>query len=185
MFLAKEYSFEDDKMDPAEVDRSEVRLFRDVQLGHYKELAAGKIAEKDYFKVSMRWAHEERVAEAKHTLSMIPTGSDREIRAYLAEQYAELMESDTPDPNAITREEIAEFRNEDLPELKALANGERPYHENPEDLKTAKEALDEFEETEAGGWAKALYFLKGFGLGGFGITVMAIGLAYRISTHAE
>ncbi|MBA4146805.1 MAG: hypothetical protein H0X66_01730 [Verrucomicrobia bacterium] len=186
MFLAREEVLDDEKPDPAGVDRDEVRLFRDVRLGHYKELAAGKIPEKDYFKVMMRWEHEVSVADAKHTLALMPTGSDREIRAYLAEQHARFgEEGEKPNPNAISKEEIATFRTEALPELKALASGERPFQENTGDYKTAKESLDEFEKSDEGGWAKFIYFFSGWGLGGLGIMVLTVGLAYKICTHAD
>ncbi|MFN7140156.1 MAG: hypothetical protein ACK4UN_12550, partial [Limisphaerales bacterium] len=185
IFLAKEDAYEGEKPEPAAVSNQEVRLFRDVRLPHYKDLAAGKIAEKNYFRVMLRLTHDEMVAEAKYAVSMVPTGSDREIRAYLAERKADFEEGGKPNPNAITRDEIAAFRNDELPELKALANGERPFPENPEDFKTAKEALDDFEKTDQGGWAKFIYFFSGWGIGGLGVMVLTIGLAYKICTHAD
>jgi hypothetical protein len=48
-----------------------------------------------------------------------------------------------------------------------------------------KEALNEFEQTETGEWMKFIYFFSGFGLGGFGIMILTVGLAYKICTHAD
>lgn len=184
MFLAKEYAEEDgvEQPDPAAVSRRDVRLFKEVRLNRYRDIASGKLVEKNYLKNVARWTHEENVAEAKYALSVIPTGSDREIHAYLTETYIDLFGEK---PDAIGRDEINQFRTQRLPELRALANGERPLEENQLEYKSAQESLDDYEKSNEGGWTKFIYFFSGWGFGGLGVAALAIGLAYKICTHAD
>lgn len=179
LFLAAEYSDEEEKVKPASLDADEVRLFKDVHLAHYKELASGKIREKDFLKTQFRWEHEEDVAEAKHALTLMPNESDREIQMYLAKQYVD--SDETPDPSRISAEEVAAFRNEDLPELKALASGETKFQENSSDYQAPEKALEEVEKSTP--WMKFIYFFAGWGMGGIGIMIITLGLAYKISSH--
>ncbi|MEO5802908.1 MAG: hypothetical protein ABIR24_05210 [Verrucomicrobiota bacterium] len=181
LFLAKEEVIDGGKPDPAAVNAEEVRRFSDVKFAHYKELASGKISEKDYFKTQRRWEHEEQVADAKHALAAMPNESDSEIRAYLALEFVE--EGEQPDPKAITTEDIQQFRTGELPDLKALASGQKPFVENAEDDKTADAVLKEVEESEKGPWMKFLYFFAGWGLGGVGIMFITLGLSYKICAH--
>src|SRR5207302_10932116 len=66
----------------------------------------------------------------------VPTGSDQEIRFYLAKE--ELDPGEKPDPASITAEEITAFRESVLPEMKEIASG-----------KLTREAFDENAKKEA------------------------------------
>jgi hypothetical protein len=65
--------------------------------------------------------YEERVAEARKVLAAVPNGTDQEIRLYLAKEMAD--EDEKPDPKAVEREEIKEFKEIDLPKYRDLASG--------------------------------------------------------------
>jgi hypothetical protein len=184
LFLAKEDAEEGKKPQPAAVSAAEVQRFRDVDFAHYKELASGQISEADYFKTERRWHHEEQVADAKRILATMPDESDAQIRAHVAREKAEEAdEEEKPDPKAVTADEIKEFRTETLPELKALASGQKQFQDDPEDDKKAKEVLEEV-DADAGAWMKFIYFFAGWGFGGVGIMFITLGLAYKICTHA-
>ncbi|MGZ4961839.1 MAG: hypothetical protein ACXWKG_00345 [Limisphaerales bacterium] len=181
-FLAKEESDSDVKIQPTAIKAHEVRIFRDVHLAQYKELADGKISEHDYPKTLARWGFDERVAEAKVALDAMPHESDKEIREYLAAEAVE-EPGQKPDPQAVTAEEIAAFKNETLPEYKKLASGETKYVELPDVVQTSRKTLDKVEEEN--GWMRVIYFFSGWGIGGIGLMFVTIGLAYKTSTHAS
>ena len=65
--------------------------------------------------------YENRVAEARKVLAAVPNGTDQEIRLYLAKEMAD--EDEKPDPKAVDREEIKEFKEVDLPKYRDLASG--------------------------------------------------------------
>jgi len=181
-FLAKEESDGDSKTAPAAIKAHEVRMFREVRLAQYKELADGKISAKDYPKTIARWGFEERVADAKIAIESVPHESDKEIRDYLAAEAVE-EPGQKPDPQAVTAEEIAAFKNETLPEYKKLASGEKQFVEEPDVVQTSKKALDKVEEEN--GWMRVIYFFAGWGISGIGLMFVTLGLAYKTTTHAS
>lgn len=63
--------------------------------------------------------YEASVAAAKKVITAIPTGSDQEIRLYLAKEDAE--EGEQPDLKSVSKEDVKYFRENDLPELRNLA----------------------------------------------------------------
>ncbi|MDB6057756.1 MAG: hypothetical protein JWO95_1600 [Verrucomicrobiales bacterium] len=180
-FVAKEESDGDVKTKPTAIKAHDVRVFKDVKLAQYKQLADGQVKEADYFKTLARWGFEERVAEAKIALEAMPHESEKEIRDYLAVQSVE--GNDKPDPQAVTADEIASFKNETLPEYKKLASGEQQFVEPPDFTKATHKNLDKAEEEN--GWVRVLYFFSGWGIGGIGLMFVTIGLAYKTSTHAS
>ena len=58
---------------------------------------------------------------AKETLKQIPTGSDSEIRSYLAQQAAD--DSDATNTASISDAEVKDFKEKQLPVLQDLASG--------------------------------------------------------------
>jgi hypothetical protein len=67
-------------------------------------------------------AYEDRVAEAKKVMAAIPTGSDQEIRVYLAKTESE-DSGEKIDPKSVTADEIKVFKESTLPEMQNLASG--------------------------------------------------------------
>lgn len=180
-FLAKEESDGDVKTKPTAIKAHDVRMFKEVKLAQYQQLADGKVKEGDYFKTLARWGFDERVAEAKIALEAVPHESEKEIRDYLAAEAVE--GSEKPAPDAVTADEIAAFKNETLPEYKKLASGEQQFVELPDITKSAHKNLDKAEEEN--GWVRVLYFFSGWGIGGIGLMFVTLGLAYKTSTHAS
>ena len=70
-------------------------------------------------------AYTNSVMEAKAVVKAVPTGSDEEIRSYLAREQAkeDAEAGEKPNPASITKEDIKEFREKNLPEYQDLASG--------------------------------------------------------------
>ena len=99
-------------------------------------LSIGMIVGAQYL-VAWKWFHEgelttdatepakseydERVAEARKVVAAIPNGTDQEIRLYLAKEQAE--DGEKPDLKSIEPIEIKEFKDEQLPHYRKLADG--------------------------------------------------------------
>jgi hypothetical protein len=179
-FIAKGDSDSSDKRDPKSVTAHEIRVFKEVQFPHFKELADGKISQNDYPKTLARWGFEEEVANAKHALEMMPHESDKEIREYLANESAE---GEKPDPSAVTADDIAQFKQFTLPNYKKLASGEKQFKEDPDLQDAPGKGLAKLEEDKSGAM-NILYFFAGWGsIFGVGTMFVTLGLAFKTSTH--
>lgn len=126
-------------------------------------------------------AYETLVAEAKKVVAAVPTGSDDEIRKYLAKEGAD--EGEKPDPKSVTDDEIKQFRNEQLPEFRDLASGkitkqeyEKKNQVDPEEQK--KEIADEE------GTFKAVFLLLLLSKLNIGSCIIAAGLAFKLCSNA-
>jgi hypothetical protein len=85
------------------------------------QFLAAKSTVNEIFADVAKGAYESQLAYAKEAVQAIPTGSDAEIRTFLAREAAK--EGGAADP--ITDAEIQEFRHKELPKLKELASGKR------------------------------------------------------------
>lgn len=126
-------------------------------------------------------SYETQVAEAKKVIAALPTGSDDEIRKYLAKEAAD--EDEKPDPKAITPEEIKEFRDNQLPELRDMASGkitkeefEKKNQIDPEEQKKELAAEE--------GTFKAVFLLLLLSKFNLVSCVIAAGLAYKLCSNA-
>lgn len=126
-------------------------------------------------------SYETRVAEAKKVIGAVPTGSDDEIRKYLAKEAAD--EDEKPDPKAITSDEIKEFRDNQLPEFRDLASGkitkeefEKKNQIDPEEQKKELAAEE--------GTFKAVFLLLLLSKFNLVSCVIAAGLAYKLCSNA-
>ncbi len=153
-------------------------------------VVAGVIAAQ-YF-VALGWWHEglrgvedagysATVAIAKDVVKTIPTGSDAEIRNYLAGENAD--EGDKPDPQAVSDDDVKQFRDKRLPEFQNLAGGketkEQYFAKNGIDLKKMQEV-----EVEADKTFKGVFLLLLLNKLGLISLIAAGGLAYRFSANA-
>lgn len=120
------------------------------------------------------------VAEAKLVVKALPTGSDDEIRNYLAKEAAD--EGEKPDPKSVTAADIKEFRDK-LPEYQDLASGketkEQYMAKNQIDPKEMKDIADEGENT-----FKGIFLLMLLRWSNIVSMVAAVGLAFKMSTNA-
>ncbi|HTB83575.1 MAG TPA: hypothetical protein VK742_07975 [Candidatus Sulfotelmatobacter sp.] len=121
------------------------------------------------------------VKEAKEVVTAIPTGSDVEIRAYLAKQQAE--EGQQPKLESISNDEVTQFRSSELTNYMDLASGkttkEAYWSQTGFDPKQAQKVLDA-EDTGVSGLAMIIAILRA----GVFSMIAGAGLAYKLSTNA-
>jgi hypothetical protein len=147
-----------------------------VALGLWHELSPAQI---------FNSAYTNSVMEAKEVVKAVPTGSDEEIRSYLArEQARENAEAgEKPNPASITKEDIKEFREKNLPEFQDLASGKMN-----KDQYNAKNGIDptklKSEEDSEEGTFKGIFLLLLLSKINLVSLCGAAGLAYKMSTNA-
>jgi hypothetical protein len=123
------------------------------------------------YKKVVSQVYEARVEYAKKAVKSIPTGSDQEIREFLAKESAD--EGEKMKPAEIEGDEVQEFRDKELPELRDLASG-----------KTTKAQYDKesgVNELEENSGIKLLLAIKGLGVFTIGAMILALGAAYKIA----
>ncbi len=131
-------------------------------------------------------AYEAAVAEAKKVVKAIPTGSDEEIRLYLAREEAD--EGEKPNPASVAADEIKEFREEMLPHHRDLASGkitredfEKQERAAMEQDKSDKAATDKDSEENYFKYFLIMVFVNRFNIV---CVCAAVALAYKMSTDA-
>jgi hypothetical protein len=126
-------------------------------------------------------AYDATVAEAKKVVAAVPTGSDQEIRVYLAN--AEVDPGEKPDPAAVTADEITAFRETVLPQMKEIASGKLTRETFDENAKK-EEAQAKSEQLSDEGTFKAVFLL--LLLNKFNLVSMAAaaGLAFKVCSNA-
>ncbi len=120
------------------------------------------------------------VAEAKKVVKAVPTGSEEEIRRYLAKENAE--EGEKPNLAAITEEEIQEFRTNELANAQTLASGKVSKEEF--DAKHKREQARAKEDEPGEGTFKAIFLLLLLNKVNLISLVAGAGLAYKVSSNA-
>jgi hypothetical protein len=101
----------------------------------------------------------------------VPTGTEKEIREFLVKDAAD--EGERIKPVEISAEQVQEFREKDLAELRDLASGKVTKAQHNKESGT-----DELEENSG---VKLLIAIKGIGLFSFGIMIVAMGTAFKLS----
>lgn len=121
----------------------------------------------------------ENVKEARLVVKAIPTGSDAEIRGYLAKQSAD--EGEVVKPAAVSDDEVRIFKQKELPRYQDLASGKLTKEEYLAQLghKTDKKSATEETATFNG-----LFILLTINIRGVISMVIASGLALKLSTNA-
>jgi len=134
------------------------------------------------FSTAAKSAYEEQVAQAKKLVAAIPTGSDSEIRSYMAKQEA-ADSGDKIDPKSFTADEVKVFKENDLSEAQKLASGQitkQNYEkENEIDANQAKKELDAEEGT-----FKAVFLLLLLNRLNLFSLCAAAALAFKVSANA-
>ena len=126
-------------------------------------------------------AYDERVAEAKKVVAAVPTGSEQEIRIYLASE--ELEPGEKPDPGAVTADEIQAFRETVLPEMKDIASG-KVTREAFDETSKKEEAEAKSEQLSDEGTFKAVFLLLLLGKFNLISLAAAAGLAFKVCSNA-
>ena len=123
----------------------------------------------------------DNVKQAREVIKAIPTGSDAEIRMYIAKQQAE--EGQPPRPETIGNDEVKEFRENELTNYLDLASGkltkEAFWAKNGFDPKAARKILDAEDNAETG-----LAVIVAMFKAGIISMIVGAGLAYKLSTNA-
>jgi hypothetical protein len=143
-----------------------------VALGWWHENSPEKVAESFYLT---------SVTEAREAVKTVPTGSDAEIRAYLAKSAGE--DGDKVKPADITDDEIKDFRENQLPEYQGLASSQitKDEFEKKHELKTAEtqEEKDSDEST-----FKGVFLLLLLSKTSLFSLAAAAALAFKLCTNA-
>ena len=121
------------------------------------------------------------IKEAKEVVKAVPTGSDAEIRGYLARQSAD--EGETVKPGSVSDEEVKEFREKLLPEYQNLAAGKETKEQYLINAGANPDKVKNFQEDQANTF-KAYFMLQTLGLRRIILMVVAGGLAFKLSTNA-
>ena len=125
--------------------------------------------------------YSESVAEAKEIVKIIPTGSDGEIRIYLAKQNAD--EGEALKPAAVSGDDVKEFREKQLPEYQNLASGKVSKEQYLAKFGLDSEKMKKFQDQEEGTF-KGVFLLILFSRVGIISLIAGAGLAYKMTANA-
>ncbi len=126
-------------------------------------------------------SYEARVAEARKVVAAIPTGSDQEIRAYLAREDIEPGEK--PDLQSVAAEDIKEFRDSMLLEMQNLASGKTTKEEYQKKLQ-AESAANQLDKDVEEGTFKAVFLLLFLSKVNLISLCASAGLAFKLCSNA-
>ena len=113
--------------------------------------------------------YDSQVTYAKRVKTAVPTGSDEEIRSFLATEYSD--ETEKVKPEEIEADQITDLRTE-LPKLRDLADGKTTKAQFNEDLNKGREEL------EAQGFLRIYFMIRALGLFNIVNIVLGTGAAY-------
>ena len=126
-------------------------------------------------------SYEANVAEAKKVVTAMPTGSDDEIRLYLAKENADAGEK--PDVKSVAAEEVKEFREATLPHMRELASGKITKMDF-EKKKETEDARDKTDKDSDEGTFKAVFLLLLLSKLNLFSLAAAAGLAFKVCSNA-
>jgi len=126
-------------------------------------------------------SYEATVAEAKKVIAAVPTGSDQEIRIYLAKEDADVGEK--PDPKSIADEDIKDFRETTLPHMRELADG-KVTKEDFDKQHRAEEAQNKADQLSDEGTFKAVFLLLLLSKLNLFSLAAGAGLAFKVCSNA-
>jgi len=129
----------------------------------------------------MAQMYAEKVKDAKEVVAAVPTGSESEIRAYLAKQASEYGDKTTAD--MVPTNEVQEFRDHQLPEYQDLASGKLTEDQFQQKNGIKRERLKEVEDDSEGTF-KGVFLILLLSKTSLLSICGAAGLAYKLSTNA-
>ena len=127
-------------------------------------------------------AYDRSVTEAKEVVKAVPTGSEFEIRKYLAKQASADGEKMTP--AQVSAEEVQTFREKELPEYQDLASGKMTRAQYEEKYKLKSTMSDE-EKKDDENTFKGVFLLLLLSKANLFSLAAAAGIAYKLSTNAD
>ncbi|HXT42384.1 MAG TPA: hypothetical protein VN887_20415 [Candidatus Angelobacter sp.] len=123
------------------------------------------------YKKAINHEYEARVDYAKKAVKEVPTGSEQEIRQFLVKVSAE--DGERIKPGDVAAEDVQEFHDKELPELRDLANGKTTKAQYNKNL-----GADDLEENSG---IKMFLALRGLGAFTIGAMILALGTAYKMA----
>ena len=143
-----------------------------VALGWWHEFSAAEL------KVAAS-AYTEAVAQAREAVKAVPTGSEMEIRAYLAKSPV----GGKASPAEVSADEVKGFHDGQLPQLHALADGtiSRVDYEKQNDIKSSMSKEEQQSEENT---FKGIFLLLLLSKANLFSLAAAAGLAFKLSTNA-
>lgn len=120
-------------------------------------------------------AYQMQVEYAKETLKEMPNLTDDEIKKFLAKEEFD-DEGNAIKPASISKEQVKEFREKQLPELQDLASGKLSKEQY-------RKKMPEKEIEENTG-VKLFLVVRGLGLFSLALMITAAGLAYKVTADA-
>jgi hypothetical protein len=126
-------------------------------------------------------AYSNAVVTAREVVKAVPTGSDVEVRAYLAK--AENEDGGKVTPGTISGDDVKDFKDNQLPEFQGLATGQitKEQYEQKNEIKTT--VTKEEKDSEEGTF-KAIFLLLLLSKANLFSLAAAAALAFKLSTNA-
>ena len=147
------------------------------------QLVIAKARMNKFVETAASEGYEARLASAKETIKDLPTGSDQEIKTLLAKRDAE--GGGTPDPSQVTVQDIKDFREHELPELRDLASGKMTREKYRQSLTKFESEDGTTTDVEETGIYKIILVVMSFGLLGIVWLIAGVGSAYKIAAGAS
>jgi hypothetical protein len=122
------------------------------------------------------------VTEAREVVKAVPTGSENEIRIYLAREAAD--EGEVAKPASVSADAVQEFRDKELPRYQDLASGKVTKEQYLAEMGTDPTKLKKL-ESEQGNTFKALFIANVLNLRSIISLALGVWLAFRFSTNAR
>ena len=123
----------------------------------------------------------EMLTEAKDAVKAIPTGSDGEIRLYLARQNVE--EGEAIKPNSVSDDDVKEFRDKELPHYQDLASGKETKEQYLARLGLDPAKMKKFQDENESTF-KGVFLLIMLSRAGIISLVVGAGTAYKLCANA-
>jgi hypothetical protein len=125
--------------------------------------------------------YSESVKEATAAVKAVPTGSEGEIRLYLAKQDVE--DGEAIKPSAVSESEVKEFREKTLPEYQNLASGKLTKEQYLAQFGLDAARLKKINDESEGNF-KGMFMLIMLSRVGLISMVIGAGVAYKMCTNA-
>jgi len=123
------------------------------------------------------------VIQAKEVVKAVPTGSNEEIKMYLAKENAG--EGEVVKPSEVTDKEITEFKEKELPRFQDLASGKVTKEQYQTQSGLNPEKMKGLQGEEGENTFKSFFILWTINLRSIFSMVIGASVAFKLSTNAR
>jgi len=127
--------------------------------------------------------YSEMVIQAKEVVKAVPTGSNEEIKMYLAKENAG--EGEVVKPSEVTDKEITEFKEKELPRFQDLASGKVTKEQYQTQSGLNPEKMKALQGEEGENTFKSFFILWTINLRSIFSMVIGASVAFKLSTNAR